>query len=135
MHKWDFSCSVPCTVLVHLVASPHIIQESLQQELYGFFHTQEPEFTKFSPFPSLFTAAVHSTHSHGQSRPANYNSRAFLLYDVTVPKREHVPILSYIYLGSSVCHIPVCHPVTIAERSAILLVLIIKLTQETRGRD
>ncbi len=41
--------------------------------------------------------------------------------------------LSYIYLGSSVCHIPVCHPVTIAERSAILLVLIIKLTQETGG--
>jgi hypothetical protein len=27
-----------------------------------------------------------------------------------------------------------CHPVTIAERSAILLVLIIKLTKETRRR-
>ena len=30
--------------------------------------------------------------------------------------------LSYIHLGSSVCHIPVCHPVIIAERSAILYV-------------
>jgi hypothetical protein len=48
--------------------------------------------------------------------------------------------LSYIYLGSSVCHIPVCHPVIIAERSAILLVFVIKMTKETRlrvwrGRD
>jgi hypothetical protein len=38
--------------------------------------------------------------------------------------------LSYIYLGYFVC---LC--VTIAERSAILLVLVIKLTKETRQRD
>ena len=50
--------------------------------------------------------------------------------------------LSYIYLGSSVClsscHIPVvlssCHPVIFAERWAILYVLVIKLTKETRRR-
>ena len=41
---------------------------------------------------------------------------------------SRVLCLSYSCLSS-------CHPVTIAERSAILLVLIIKLTQETRGRD
>jgi hypothetical protein len=49
--------------------------------------------------------------------------------------------LSYIYLGFSVCHIPVvlssCHPVilsvVVAERWAILYVLI-KLTKETRRR-
>ncbi len=59
-----------------------------------------------------------------------------------------INIRIYIYLGSSVCHIPVCHPVvlsyschpvTIAERSAILLVLVIKLTKTRRrvcrGRD
>ncbi len=43
--------------------------------------------------------------------------------------------LSYIYLGSSVCHIPVIFlSVVVAERSSILLVLIIKLTKETRWR-
>jgi hypothetical protein len=49
-------------------------------------------------------------------------------------EEEQLHFLSYIYLGSSVCHIPVCHPVTIAERSAILLVLVIKLTKEMRPR-
>ncbi len=49
--------------------------------------------------------------------------------------------LSYIHLGSSVCHPvchpvfhPVCHPVVVAERWAILYVLLIKLTKETRRR-
>jgi hypothetical protein len=43
--------------------------------------------------------------------------------------------LSYIYLGSSVCHIPVIFlSVVVAERSAILYVLVIKLTKETRRR-
>jgi hypothetical protein len=46
--------------------------------------------------------------------------------------------LSYIHLGSSVClsscHIPSCRPVIIAERWAILHVLVIKLTKETRRR-
>ncbi len=46
--------------------------------------------------------------------------------------------LSYIHLGSSVClsscHIPSCRPVIIAERWAILYVLVIKLTKETRRR-
>ncbi len=47
--------------------------------------------------------------------------------------------LSYIHLGSSVCH-PVCRPVVchipviVAERWAILYVLVIKLTKETRRR-
>jgi hypothetical protein len=49
--------------------------------------------------------------------------------------------LSYIHLGSSVCH-PVCHPVIlsschpviVAERKAILYVFVIKLTKETKGR-
>ncbi len=39
--------------------------------------------------------------------------------------------LSYIYLGSSVCHIPVIFlSVVVAERSSILLVFIIKLTKD-----
>ncbi len=50
--------------------------------------------------------------------------------------------LSYIHLGSSVCHPVVlsysCHPVVlsvvVAERWAILYVLVIKLTKETRRR-
>jgi hypothetical protein len=51
---------------------------------------------------------------------------------VEVTQRKH---LSYIHLGSSVCHIPVIFlSVVVAERSSILLVLIIKLTKETRWR-
>ena len=43
--------------------------------------------------------------------------------------------LSYIYLGYFVClFVIVCVCVTIAERTAILLVLVIKLTKETRRR-
>jgi hypothetical protein len=41
--------------------------------------------------------------------------------------------LSYIHLGSSVCH-PVILSVVVAERRAILYVLVIKLTKETRRR-
>ncbi len=49
--------------------------------------------------------------------------------------------LSYIHLGSSVCHPvchpvcrPVCRPVVVAERWVILYVLAIKLTKKTRRR-
>ncbi len=45
--------------------------------------------------------------------------------------------LSYIHLGSSVCHPvchPVCRPVVVAERWLILYVLAIKLTKDTRRR-
>jgi hypothetical protein len=47
-----------------------------------------------------------------------------------VQKTKH---LSYIYLGYFVC-VCVCVCVTTAERSAILLVLVIKLTKDTRRR-
>jgi hypothetical protein len=39
--------------------------------------------------------------------------------------------LSYIHLGSSVCH-PVCHPVIVAERWVVLYVLVIKLTKKNK---
>ncbi len=59
-----------------------------------------------------------------------------ILYDVEqkiiISKRFS---LSIIYLPRVLCLSYSCHPVTIAERSAILLVLIITLTQETRQRD
>ncbi len=42
-------------------------------------------------------------------------------------------IYHIIHLGSSVCH-PVCRPVIVAERWAILFVLVSKLTKETRRR-
>ncbi len=57
---------------------------------------------------------------------------------------QEVQYISIIYSSRILCLsyscLSSCHPVTIAERSAILLILIIKLTQETkvrvsRGRD
>ncbi len=58
---------------------------------------------------------------------------------IYLPRVLCLSYLSYIYLGSSVCHIPViflssCRPVIVAECWAILDVLIIKLTKETRRR-
>jgi hypothetical protein len=60
----------------------------------------------------------------------------------TLVRRGSSSNLSYIYLGSSVCHpvvlsschIPVILSVVVAERWAILYVLVIKLTKETRRR-
>ncbi len=105
------------------------------------------------PFP-LFTALYSSKTSSPSVRGRESNR----LSDMCTASR-HTPIftnwadfllfvffnmaryLSYIYLGSSVCHIPViflsysCHiPIVVAERWAILYVLVIKLTKETRQR-
>jgi hypothetical protein len=59
----------------------------------------------------------------------------FTMFNSVVTSGNPCKYLSYIYLGSSVCHIPVIFlSVVVAERWAILYVLVIKLTKEKRRR-